>query len=153
MKIGHEFAFCRFARDYRARGDAATIAAIGSALQFQLAIGKARIEARSRELSQRLRKGIAAIPGATLLTPADADLCGNIQVFMLDGLPSPGVVRLLEQQEHIVVRGVTIGETKAIRVSTHLYNTPQQVDRLLGVLNGWVKKPPVFPPEPTRIAK
>ena len=126
---------------------------IGAALQFQSAIGKARIEARSRELSQLVRKGIAAIPGATLLTPADPTLCGNLQVFTLTGLPSPGVVRLLEEQEHIVVRGVTIGETRAIRVSTHLYNTPQQVDRLLGVLNAWVKKPPVFPPDPRRVAK
>jgi len=59
-------------------------------------------------------------------------------------------VRLLEQQERIVVRGVTIGETRAVRVSTHVYNTARQVDRLFDVLNGCVKRPPVFPPEPKR---
>jgi selenocysteine lyase/cysteine desulfurase len=125
-------------------------AGIGAALQFQSAIGTPRIEARSRELGARLRAGLARIPGATLLTPADPLLSGNLQVFTLPGLPSPGVVRLLEQQERIVVRGVTIGETRAVRVSTHVYNTPQQVDRLLDVLHAWVKKPPVFPPEPKR---
>lgn len=128
-------------------------AGIGAALQFQTVIGKARVEARSRELGQRLRAGLARIPGTTLLTPADPQLSGNIQVFTLAGLPSPGVIRLLEQQEHIVVRGTTIGETRGIRVSTHLYNTPQEVDRLLDVLGAWVKKPPVFPPEPARVAK
>ena len=123
---------------------------IGAALQFLSAIGKGRIEARSRELSARVHAGIARIPGATLLTPADPLLSGSIQVFTLPGLPSPGIVRLLDEQEHIVVRGVTIGDTRAIRVSTHVYNTPSQVDRLLDVLNAWVRKPPVFPPEPKR---
>jgi selenocysteine lyase/cysteine desulfurase len=123
---------------------------IGAALQFQSAIGQARIEARSRELGARFREGLARIPGATLLTPSDRALSANLQVFTLPGLPSPGVVRLLDQQEHIVVRGTTIGDVRAIRVATHVYNAPQQIDRLLDVLNAWVKKPPVFPPEPKR---
>jgi isopenicillin-N epimerase len=123
---------------------------IGAALEFQSAIGKSRVEARARELGQRVRKGVAGIPGAKLLSSTDPVLSGNIQVFTLPGLPAPGVVRLLEQRERIIVRSVTLGDIKAVRVSTHVYNTPQQVDRLLGLLAAWSKNPPPLPAEPRR---
>jgi isopenicillin-N epimerase len=123
---------------------------IGAALQFQAAIGKPRTEARARELGRRVREGVAAIPGAKLLGSTGPTLAAHIQVFTLPSLPSPGVVRLLEQKERIVVRNVTLGDVKAIRVSTHVYNTPQEVDRLLTLLAAWSKNPPAFPPDPGR---
>jgi selenocysteine lyase/cysteine desulfurase len=125
---------------------------MGAALQFQAAIGKARIEARARELGRQVRDGVACIPGATLLSSTDPALSANLQVFTLPGLPSPDVVRLLEQKERIVVRGITLGDTKAVRVSTHVYNTPQQVDRLVGLLAAWSKNPPPIPADPKREA-
>jgi selenocysteine lyase/cysteine desulfurase len=124
---------------------------IGAALQFQNAIGTARIEAHARALGRRVREGVAGIPGAKLLSSADPALCANLQVFTLPALPSPDLVRLLEQKERIIVRGITLGDTKAVRVSTHVYNTPQQVDRLLGLLSAWSKNPPPFPAEPKRV--
>lgn len=129
---------------YERSGQLGIPAALGiaPALQFQSALGTARIEAWSRDLGRRVREGVARIPGARLLTPTDPSLNGHIQVFTLAGLPAPDVARLLEQQERIVVRAITLGETRAVRVSTHLYNTPQQVDRLLALLAAWSKNPP-----------
>jgi selenocysteine lyase/cysteine desulfurase len=124
---------------------------IGAALQFQTAIGKSRIEAHARELGRQVREGVARIPGASLLSSTDPALSANLQVFTLRAMPSPDVVRLLEQKERIIVRGITLGDTKAIRVSTHVYNTPQQVERLVGLLAAWSKNPPAAPsmPAPT----
>ena len=124
---------------------------MAAAMQFQLAIGKSRIEARARELGRQVRDGVTKLPGAKLLSSSDPGLSANLQVFTLAPLPSAGIVRLLEQQERIVVRGITYGDTRAVRISTHLYNTPEQVDRVVGVLASWVKNPPVFPPEPQRV--
>jgi isopenicillin-N epimerase len=137
---------------YERSGQLGIPAALGisAAIQFQAAIGPSRIEAHARELGRRVREGVARIPGARLLSADDRALVANIQVFTLPLLPSPGVVRLLEQQERIIVRGITLGEVKAVRVSTHLYNTPQEVDRLLALLVAWSKHPPALPAEPVR---
>ena len=137
---------------YERSGQLGVPAATGmaAAMQFQLAIGKARIEARARELGRRVRDGVLKIPGAKLLSSTDPTLAANLQIFTLDPLPSPGIVRLMEQKERIVLRGITYGETKGVRISTHLYNTPEQVDRVVTLLAAWAKNPPEFPPEPKR---
>jgi selenocysteine lyase/cysteine desulfurase len=123
---------------------------MGAAMQFQLAIGKSRIEARARELGRRVRDGVMKIRGATLLSSTDPTLAANLQVFTLAPLPSPGIVRLMEQRERIVLRNITYLDTKAVRISTHFYNTPEQVDRVVGLLASWAETPPQFPPEPQR---
>ena len=46
----------------------------------------------------------------------------------------PQAASLLLKQENIVIRGLVHDDVKALDVSTHFYNTPEQVDRLLGVL-------------------
>jgi selenocysteine lyase/cysteine desulfurase len=125
---------------------------IGSALQFQSQIGKKNIEARARELGRQVREGAARIPGAKLLSSSDSALTANISVFTLPNLPAPQVAALLAKQENIVIRGVVHDDVKALRVSSHFYNTPEQVDRLLSVLAKWAKDPPAFPAEPKRPA-
>lgn len=120
---------------------------IGSALQFQLGIGKKNIEVRARELGRQVREGAAKIPGAKLLSSSDSALAANINVFSLSNLPAPQVASLLQKQENIVVRGLVHDDIKVLRVSTHFYNTPEQVDRLLGILAKWTKDPPAFPAE------
>lgn len=139
---------------YERSGQLGIPAALGipSALQFQSDIGKENIEARARVLGQQVREGAAKIPGASLLSSADSALAAHINVFTLPNLPAPQTASLLGKQEKIVIRGLVFGDLKALRVSTHFYNTPEQVDRLLGVLAKWSKDPPVFPAEQKRPA-
>jgi selenocysteine lyase/cysteine desulfurase len=94
-----------------------------------------------------VRECAAKIPGAKLLSSSDPSLAANINVFTLPNLPPPQAASLMAKQENIVIRGLVHGDVKALRVSTHFYNTPEQVDRLLGVLAKWSKDPPVFPAE------
>jgi len=139
---------------YERSGQLGIPAALGisSALQFHKALGQDRIEARARALGAQLREGVAKIPGAQLLSSNDPALAANINVFTLPKLPAPAVARLLEKQERIIIRGLVHGDVKAIRVSTHFYNTPQQVDHLLTVLSDWSKNPPALPTEERRPA-
>jgi selenocysteine lyase/cysteine desulfurase len=134
---------------YERSGQLGIPAALGiaSALQFQLDIGKENIETRARELGRQVRECAAKIPGAKLLSSSDPSLAANINVFTLPNLPPPQAASLMAKQENIVIRGLVHGDVKALRVSTHFYNTPEQVDRLLGVLAKWSKDPPVFPAE------
>jgi selenocysteine lyase/cysteine desulfurase len=136
---------------YERSGQLGIPAALGisAALRFQTAIGKKNIESRARELGRQVREGAASIPGAKLLSSSDLGLSANINVFTVPNLPTPQTARLLEKQERIIIRGLVHGDVKALRVSTHFYNTPEQVEHLFGVLSKWSRNPPDFPPEPT----
>jgi selenocysteine lyase/cysteine desulfurase len=79
-------------------------------------------------------------------------LAANINVFTVPYLPPPQTATLLAKQENIVIRGLVHGDVKALRISTHFYNAPEQVDRLFGVLAKWSNDPPVFPVEQKRPA-
>ncbi len=110
-------------------------AAIG-AIEFHERLGKARIEARARELARRLRTGLAALPGVEVLTPGDPAMSAAIVTFRAKGLVPRTLSSELRREHRIVVRTVShphIG-LEACRVCTHIWNTEEQVDRLLDVL-------------------
>ena len=116
---------------------------LGLAVDYALEIGFSEIEARCRMLSQRLRDGLRAIPGATV-----RDLGANpsaIVSFTLDGFAAPVVVA------KAAAASITIGasdpastridaERRAlpvlVRASPHYYNTEEEVDRLVALCAG-----------------
>jgi isopenicillin-N epimerase len=116
-------------------------AAMG-ALELHEAIGRDRVEARTRELTIRLRKGLAEIPGLVLLTPEDPTLWAGMTSFRIPGLATRALNTALNRENRIVIRTVTHGAIgfDANRVCTHIFNTEEQVDQLLGVLNDRARK-------------
>jgi selenocysteine lyase/cysteine desulfurase len=134
----------RSARRYERGGQINIPAALGivPALDLQLTIGKANIEARARQLGTRLRAGLSEIPGVKLWTSTNPRLSANISSFDVRDLPPGGVVKLLFEREHIQVRAARLGEVSAIRVSTHFYNTPDEVDHLLKAVRALADNPP-----------
>jgi selenocysteine lyase/cysteine desulfurase len=105
---------------------------IGAAVDFQQAVGKANIEARARELGTRLRSGLKEIRGVKLWTSADPRFSANLTTFAVGDQPAQDVAKALLDKAGIVVRTVHTDEINGIRVSTHFYNHPGEVDRLLG---------------------
>ncbi len=110
--------------------------ALVGAIEFQEQVGRARIEARSRSLAARLRKGLEAIPGIDVVTPARPGMSGGIVAFRMAGVIPRAFSSELRREHRIVIRNVThehIGFA-ANRVCTHVWNTEDQVERLLAVL-------------------
>jgi selenocysteine lyase/cysteine desulfurase len=110
-------------------------AAIG-AIDLHEQLGKGVIETRARALASRLRAGLEAIPGVEVLTPGDPGLWAAIVAFRAKGLAPRALGSALRKDHRIIVRTVShphIG-LEACRVCTHIWNTEEQVDRLLGVL-------------------
>jgi isopenicillin-N epimerase len=108
--------------------------AIGEAVDFQLAIGKEKIEARGRELSEAGKDLFTSMPGVKLLTPRDPALCGSMAAFSL-----PAVQDELRMQEALKKRGIIIpaGANSAggrMRVSTHIYNKMEDLHALAEAL-------------------
>jgi selenocysteine lyase/cysteine desulfurase len=107
---------------------------ISAAVDLQLSIGKENIAARARQLSTQLRHGLREIPGVRLWTSDDPRFHAGITAFSVDKIPQDQLVRALQKQEQIIVRSISQGEVSGLRVSTHYYNTPDEVARLLAAL-------------------
>jgi selenocysteine lyase/cysteine desulfurase len=104
---------------------------IAAAVDLQNAIGKDNIQARSRQLTGQLREGLKHIAGVSQLTSSDPRLSAAITVFSIRDVAPAQALKYLLEREHVQVRAVKVGDIDAIRASTHLYNTPPEIDRLL----------------------
>jgi selenocysteine lyase/cysteine desulfurase len=52
-------------------------------------------------------------------------------VFAIRGVAPQDALKRLAESERVQVRSIKDGGVDAIRASTHFYNTPQEIDRLL----------------------
>ncbi|HUS07106.1 MAG TPA: aminotransferase class V-fold PLP-dependent enzyme [Bryobacteraceae bacterium] len=115
------------------------VAALEDAIDFQNAIGRPRIEARIRALSGYLRAQAAEIPHVKLYTSQDPRLSGAMTSLGMDNVPSAKLREYLRQRFDVYTADRTVGNTypadphgvSGIRVSTHYYNTFEQVERVL----------------------
>ncbi len=101
-----------------------------AAVRFIQRIGIENVWKRDQALSTRLFKGLQAIPGVKLLSPVDDSMRSAMITFMHERVPFQDVQKHLDTL-HLRTRAVTEGGLAALRVSTHIYNNPDEVDRVL----------------------
>lgn len=123
----------RGARKYELGGqrNAPSVLGMAAAIDFHEAIGKANIEARVRALGSRLRKGLKEIPGVKMWTSEDPRFSAGLTAFSVREVPMDHVVRAIYDYNRVWIRTMATGNLNAVRASTHLYNMPEEVDRLL----------------------
>ena len=101
------------------------LAAIADASALHASIGAARVEQRVRELSQRLKSGVADM-GLGLVTPMDPALSGGVCIVDVSADRRNEVWNRL-YTEH----GIAGATTGGLRLCPHVYNTTAHVDRAL----------------------
>jgi selenocysteine lyase/cysteine desulfurase len=106
------------------------VAALEDTLDFQLAIGRARIEDRGRALGSYLRSKAAAIPKVKVLTPNDPAMSCSSTALGIEGVSGAQLRELLRQKYDAYIPG----GGASVRISTHYFNTFEQVDRVLAAL-------------------
>ncbi|MDZ4700440.1 MAG: hypothetical protein SH809_12100 [Rhodothermales bacterium] len=87
----------------------------------------------------RLQQHLRELPGVTVLPPEDASLSAGITTFKLDKLPYDELFRVLLSEHQMRCRVVTEQGLDALRVSTHIFNSEEEVDRLAEAVGGIVK--------------
>lgn len=98
-------------------------------------IGFDRVEEQMREMSERFRGGIVAIPGVANVGPRAWTLSSGITTFTFTHHTEArcrAVVTLLRDDHQIVTKYRP--EVCGVRVSIAAFNTAEEVDRLLNVL-------------------
>ena len=125
--------FYQDSRKYEDCGQRDTPSALGmrTAIRFQNTIGKKTIETRVRQLTTRLKSGLAEIEGVKLWTSMSPQLSAGLTLFSIGEIPMANIVKVLMDRERIYIRSMSTGDLNAVRVSTHVYNMPDEVDRLL----------------------
>jgi selenocysteine lyase/cysteine desulfurase len=103
---------------------------LGAAINFIQRIGIDNIWKRDKSLSTYLFEGLLKVPSIRILSPASEAERSAMVTFVHDKIP------YLEMQAHLNklnlrTRGVAEGNINALRISCHIYNTFEEIDRLL----------------------
>ena len=99
---------------------------LNNALDVLLRTGMDPIQEHARQLSARIAAGLEKL-GHTVITPGESSARSGNTCFL------SGEARTIH--ERLRSRGILVwGELGRVRISGHLYNSSQDVDRLLAVL-------------------
>lgn len=109
-------------------------AAIASALDFVSALGLDRIEARCRYLSEYLKGRLAELTDVEPLSGRREQSAPGQTIFEKAGLDAVAAVPLMERAAVAHIDEHQRDGHNAIRVSTHIYNTTAEIDRLVDAL-------------------
>ena len=114
--------------------DESRLARLLAASEFMSALGMERIEPRVRYLAGLLREGLASIPDLEVVTPHDDALRGGMVSFTLAGVESLDLQAHLSRTARIRTRVIGEYDYGWMRLSTHMYNTPWEIERILDLL-------------------
>ena len=114
--------------------DESRMVALLAAVEFLNTVGMDRIEARVRYLRGRLEEGIRRLPRVTVPTPSAEDLKAGMVAFSLEGIDSLALQRHLARTARVRTRVIGEYDYGWMRLSTHLYNLPREVDAVLSLL-------------------
>lgn len=112
--------------------DDARLVAFAEAIRFRDAIGKAVIDARVRQLSQFLMGELRKLEGVHVYTDPAPDRSANIVVFRPGTLDPRRFAAALAEKDGVVATQRAGQDRPGLRVSPHVYNTMDEMERLVG---------------------
>ena len=106
-------------------------AALATSLAFVERLGLERVEARCRYLSDYLKAQLSELSGCTILSGPEDRAAPGSTIFSLEGLDALASVPRIEELAQTHIDEHQRDGHDAIRVSTHVYNTRAEIDRLV----------------------
>lgn len=103
--------------------------AMAQAFGFHQQIGKKRVTQRLHSLSRQLKIGLSRMKHVKLYTPIDENLSAAIICFDVEGLMPKAVVAKL--RTHNIIASTTPYDVSYARLTPGVYNTPDEIDRVL----------------------
>lgn len=128
--VGWSGALANGARKFENLGqrDDACVAAMGTAAEFHQTIGADLVETRVRSLATALMdKMKEKIPGVWFTTPTNPELRAGVMIFSVPGTEGRELFGRLYEEKSIA----TAPRGTGVRLSAHIYNTMEEVDRVV----------------------
>jgi len=119
--------------------DEATMIAFREALEFQTTVGRAAIEQRSRSLANQLIAGLTKLPDVKVWTSPNPSLNAAVVSFQAGSLNPQRLGQALYEKDKIGTAGRGAGDRGGLRASPHFYNSPEEIDRLVGAVAKYLK--------------
>jgi selenocysteine lyase/cysteine desulfurase len=111
--------------------NSATAVGLAEAMKLQERIGTERIAARGRALTAQVRAGLSRLRGVEILTPAAPAMSASMITFRAAAVPFDQLFARLLKEHAIRARPVSEQKLNALRVSTHVFNSPAECDALV----------------------
>ncbi len=137
VDLRDEFGSTPWLRAYEFEGtrDPCPWLTVPTAIDFQESIGWTRIRSRIAELARFVRQSFSALDRLRLATPPEPELHGAMTAFWLpEGTEGNVLRRRLWENHRIEAPVIERPEGLLIRVSTHFYNTEDEINRLARAL-------------------
>ena len=110
--------------------NASLVLGIGAAVGFLNDIGMDRVAARAKDLGMYLHRQLAEIPGVEVLTPSDPSMRVGMTTLRTDTVPYDQLYKAYSDAK-MRCRIVTEQGLNAVRVSTHIFNSEAECDRVV----------------------
>jgi cysteine desulfurase/selenocysteine lyase len=115
---------------------------LGAAIEYLDAIGMERVRAHERDLTAYALERLPEVEGITLFGPADLDHRGGVVAFAIEGIHPHDIAELCDREGVCVRAGHhcaqplmrCLGVGATARASFHVYNSRDEVDRLVDAL-------------------
>jgi len=98
---------------------------LSAALDFHFALGSPLVEARAIALADRLRAGLAAVPGVAITSPTHPAMRTGTTLWQVAGLSG----RELQDRLWMLARVRVRSQGAAVRQCCHVFNLADEVDR------------------------
>ena len=108
--------------------------AVADAIDFHHAIGGPKKEARLRYLTSYWMDKVKDHPKVVINTPAQSSRYCAIANVGVKGIDSDALADVLLEKYNIFTVTKNVGEISGVRVTPHLYNSPDDLDRLVAAL-------------------
>jgi len=108
--------------------------AIGTAVDFQLALGTARKQARVQYLKNYWAERVRTLPGVRLHTSLNPAYACGVAMFSIDGMKPADIDSALMNDHKIHTVAIEWEKIKGIRVTPNVYTTPKDLDRLVAAV-------------------
>jgi selenocysteine lyase/cysteine desulfurase len=119
----------------RGTGSLSLLAGLDAALDFHNGIGPENIQKRIKYLGDSLREGLRGVPGVKIDTSSDPAMCAGISVFGVEGVSPARLQDEFWNRGRLRPRASGIG----VRLSTHIFNSPQEVEKTIGIVRSLAK--------------
>jgi isopenicillin-N epimerase len=116
----------------RGTGNPALLVGLEAALDLHFEIGPERVYRRIKELGDRLRRGLGQVEGTEIVTPVHPEMSSGLTTFKVDGVEGKALQNELWRRGKIQPRA--LGEDRGVRYSTHIYNSEDEIDRTLQII-------------------
>jgi selenocysteine lyase/cysteine desulfurase len=108
-------------------------------VDFVNTIGLKNIQKHNKELAEKFYSGLKEIPGVKILSPEEKKYRSSMISFKLTDNNLGNIGSYLTEKKRIRVRGVPEANLNGIRVSFHIYNNEEDVEKILREINNFVK--------------